>query len=622
MSNTTPQNSPEHDEFGHEDDKIIGRAFRYSAGIILVILVLVGGVVLLLNRPKEKGPEIKTAIAAPMEPEKPKAEIPHVKFTDITKAAGITFSHNNGATGDKLLPESLGGGVAFFDFNNDGKPDLLFVNSTWWPWDRAKDPSLKPTIGALYRNDTEPGGPVKFTDVTAGSGLDVPVYGMGVAVGDYDNDGLDDLLLTCVGENHLFHNEGNGKFADVTATAGVAGGTNDWSTAATFFDYDNDGRLDLFVANYIHWSREIDFKVNFTIDGTHRAYGPPTDFQGAFPKLYHNDGNGKFTDVTEASGMMIKNVSTGVPAAKSLGVSPFDINQDGRMDLIVANDTVQNYVFINEGDGKFKEMGGASGIAFDSNGNTRGAMGIDIVHHRNDGAVCVAIGNFANEMTALYVSQGKPFPFADEAIAEGIGPASRLPLKFGVFFFDYDLDSWPDLLTVNGHLDEDITKVQASQHYRQPAQLFWNNHGNGFLLVTEKEAGGDLFKPIVGRGSAYADVDGDGDLDIVLTQLHGEPLLLRNDQQLGHHWLKVKLTGTKSNRDAYGASVSVKAGGVVQQRTLTPTHSYVSQSSTELTFGFGTADKVESLTVHWPSGADTEVPIDSIGIDRRIEIKE
>jgi len=622
MSNppTPPPNDP--DEFVHEDDKIIGKAFRYSAVVLVLVLVLVGGIVFILKRPKEKGPEIKTAISAPVVPDKPKAEMPKVTFTDITQAAGLAFVHNNGATGEKLLPESLGGGVAFLDFDNDGDADLLFVNSTGWPWDLAKDASRKPTTSALYRNDTATGGPVKFTDVTAGSGLDVPIFGMGVACGDFDNDGDVDVFITAVGENRLFRNDGNGKFTDISSAAGVAGDAQDWSTAATFFDYDNDGRLDLYVANYVKWSREIDFKVNFTIDGTHRAYGPPSDFEGALPRLYHNEGDGTFKDVSEASGVQVKNKASGVAAAKTLGVAPYDINGDGRMDLVVANDTVQNFVFINEGGGTFKEIGGVSGIAFDSNGNTRGAMGIDIARHRNNDTVAVAIGNFANEMTALYVSQGKPFPFADEAIAEGVGPASRVPLKFGIFFFDYDLDGWLDLLSVNGHLDEDITRVQASQKYRQPAQLFWSQHGNGFLVAGEKEAGADLFTPIVGRGSAYADIDGDGDLDVVFTQLHGAPLLLRNEQALGHHWLKLKLTGTKSNRDAIGAVVTVKAGGMTQHHMVTPTRSYLSQSSPELVFGLGKADRIESLTVRWPSGAVTEVPAADLGMDRRLEIKE
>ncbi len=615
-----PPNEPE--EFVQEDDKIIGKAFRGSAVVLVLVLVLVGGVVFYLKRPKEKGPEIKTAISAPVVPDKPKAEMPAVKFTDVTKDAGITFVHNNGATGEKLLPESLGGGVAFLDFDSDGDADLLFVNSTWWPWDLAKDASRKPTTAALYRNDTTPGGPVKFVDVTAGSGLDIAIYGMGAACGDFDNDGDVDVFLTAVGENKLFRNDGNGKFADVTAKASVAGDAQDWSTAATFFDFDNDGRLDLFVANYVKWSREIDFKVNFTIDGTHRAYGPPSDFEGALPRLYHNQGDGTFKDVSESSGVQVKNRATGVPAAKTLGVAPFDINGDGRMDLVVANDTVQNFVFLNEGNGAFKEIGGVSGIAFDSNGNTRGAMGIDIARHRNDGTLAVAIGNFANEMTALYVSQGQPFPFADEAIAEGIGPASRVPLKFGIFFFDYDLDGWLDLLTVNGHLDEDITRVQASQKYRQPAQLFWSQRGNGFLQAGPSEAGADLFSPLVGRGSATADFDRDGDPDVVLTQLHGAPLLLRNDQALGHRWLQVKLVGAGSNRDAIGAVVTVKAGAMTQQRVVTPTRSYLSQSSPELVFGLGATEMIDSVNIRWPSGAVTDVAAEKLGVNQRLVVTE
>lgn len=622
MNQNPKQNPDDHEELVHEDDKIVGKASGYSALVFVLIIALVGAIALFLKRPKEQGPEIKTAISAPVVPDKPRAEMPKVTFTDITQAAGVTFVHNNGATGEKLLPESLGGGVAFLDFDNDGDADLLFVNSTWWPWDLEKDASRKPTTAALYRNDTVPGGPAKFTEVTAGSGLDVAVYGMGAAVGDFDNDGLVDVFLTAVGENKLFRNLGNGKFADITAQAGVAGDAGDWSTAATFLDFDNDGHLDLFVANYVKWSREIDFQVNFTIDGTHRAYGPPSDFEGAFPVLYRNRGDGTFEDVSETSGVRVKNRATGVPVAKSLGVALMDINADGWMDFVVANDTTPNQVFVNQGDGTFKEIGAVSGVAFDSNGNTRGAMGIDIARHRNNADLGIAIGNFANEMTALYVSQGQPLLFADEAIAEGIGPASRVPLKFGIFFFDYDLDGWLDLLNVNGHLDEDITRVQASQKYRQPAQLFWSQQGNGFLLVGEKEAGADLFTPIVGRGSAYADIDGDGDLDAVFTQLHGPPLLLRNDQTLGHHWLRLKLTGAKSNRDAIGAVVTLKAGGLTQERLVTPSRSYLSQSTLDVPFGLGTADKIERLSIRWPSGNVTEVATADLTVDRRLEIAE
>jgi hypothetical protein len=476
---------------------------------------------------------------------------------------------------------------------------LLFINGAPWPW--HADVKGKPPTMALYRND----GTGRFTDVTAGSGLDVSWYGMGAACGDFDNDGLVDLFITGVGGNRLFRNLGGGKFADVTKAAGVGGSTENWSTCAAWFDYDNDGRLDLFVGNYVQWSKEIDLQVGFKIDGTKRAYGQPTSFAGTFSQLYHNDGEGKFSDVSAASGVQVKNPSTGGPVGKALGVAPVDLNGDGWMDFIVANDTVQNFVFTNAGDGTFREIGALSGLAFDANGQTRGAMGIDAARYRNDDTLGIGIGNFANEMTAMYVSQRDPCSFTDEAIQEGVGPASRLLLKFGVFFFDYDLDGRLDLLSCNGHLDEDIVKLQQSQSYAQPAQLFWNcgaSSGASFMVVPAAKAGPDLYQPIVGRGSALADIDGDGDLDVVLTQTAGPPLLLRNEQRLGHHWLRLKLAGTKSNRDAIGAWVSVRAGGITQSRQVMPTRSYLSQSELTLTFGLGQADKVDGIEIIWPGG--------------------
>ena len=309
--------------------------------------------------------------------------------------------------------------------------------------------------------------------------------------------------------------------------------------------------------------------------------------------------------MSAASGVQVKNPNTGVPVGKALGVAPVDLNGDGWMDFIVANDTVQNFVFTNAGNGTFREIGALSGLAFDANGQTRGAMGIDAARYRNDASLGVAIGNFANEMTALYVSQKDPCLFIDEAIPEGVGPASRLLLKFGVFFFDYDLDGRLDLLSCNGHLDEDIVKLQQSQSYAQPAQLFWNcgaSSGASFMEVPAAKSGPDLYQPIVGRGSAFADIDGDGDLDVALTQTAGPPLLLRNDQQLGHHWLRLKLAGTKSNRDAIGVWVRVRAGGMTQSRQVMPTRSYLSQSELTLTFGLGQADKVEEIVIIWPGG--------------------
>jgi hypothetical protein len=533
----------------------------------------------------------------------PANEIPAAKFVDVTASGGIKFTHNNGAYGDKLLPETMGGGVAFFDFDNDGFQDLLFINSTYWP---GHVPAGKiPTTMALYHND----GHGHFTDVTAGSGLDVSFYGMGVAVGDYDNDGLCDVFITAVGGNHLFHNEGNGKFRDVTSEAGVAG-TSSWSTSAAWIDYDNDGKLDLFVCNYVRWSADIDRAASFVLPNIGRAYGPPRNFQGTFPYLYHNDGHGHFSDVTAAAGMQIKDPATGLPMAKSLAVAPVDVDNDGWIDLVVANDTVPNFLFHNQHDGTFKEIGARSGVAYDAYGLTRGAMGIDSARFRNDDRLGIAIGNFANEMNALYVAQRDSLIFADEASKEGMGPASQKLLKFGLFFFDYDLDGRLDVLTANGHLEPDISRVDPAQQYRQPAQLFWNRgarNGLGFVPVPGDKCGTDLLKPIVGRGSAFADIDGDGDLDVVLAQIGGPAMLLRNDQKLGHHWIRLKLVGTRSNRDAIGAWIKVRVDGHTLTRQVMPTRSYLSQSELPVTIGLGDADKVDSVEILWPSGTNQKV---------------
>lgn len=594
----TGAGGPDADEFVQADDAVIGRATRWSVRILVTLGVLGIAVLVWLKRKPAPAPVVVTPLPAPVAPARPVAEVPSLRFTDITTAAGLRFERFNGAEGEKLLPETMGGGGAFFDFDGDGDADLLCVNGAPWPWARQR-PATPPTP-ALYRN--EGGG--RFTDVTAGSGLDVSIQGMGVACGDFDNDGRVDVFLTAVGPNHLFRNLGGGKFGEVTAAAGVAGDEKEWSASAAFVDIDRDGDLDLFVANYVRWSREIDFQVGFSLDGRNRAYGPPMSFQGTFPYLYRNEGGGRFTDVSEAAGVRVKNTSTGVPAAKSLGVAPVDVNGDGWVDLVVANDTVQNFVFTNRHDGTFAESGMALGVAFDAIGNARGAMGIDVARHRNDEALGIAIGNFANEMTALYVNQGRTGLFADEAIPEGIGPASRRQLKFGILFLDYDLDGWLDLLSANGHLEEEISKIQQSQHYRQPAQLFWNAGATsgGFVEIQADRAGPDLFRPLVGRGSAYADIDGDGDLDVILFQAQGAPLLLRNDQALGHRWVRFRLVGSRSNHDGLGAWVRITAGGRTQSRQVMSTRSYLSASELPVTFGLGKADRLEAAEVLWPDG--------------------
>lgn len=613
-----PSNQPdEGEELAHYDDSVIGKAFKGSFVALLLLGVLSGGGFYLARRKPAAGPAKVTQLSAPAQQQATVAPIPEAKFADITDAAGIRFVHNSGATGEKLLPETMGGAAAFLDFDGDGFQDILFVNGAWWPGHTPEGKT--PTTPALYRND----GKGNFTDVTAGSGLDTSFYGMGIAVGDYDNDGLSDVFISGVGGCRLFKNLGKGKFQDVTASAGVGGNGKDWSSACAFVDYDNDGKLDLFVGNYVKWSREIDQEVGYKLVGVGRAYGQPMNFEGAFPVLYHNEGNGRFADVSAKSGVQVKNPSTGVPTAKTLGVAPVDLDGDGWIDLVVANDTVQNFVFHNQKDGTFKEIGALAGVAFDSYGATRGAMGIDTAKFRNDSAWGIAIGNFANEMTALYVSQGSPMVFADEAITEGIGPASRLLLKFGIFFFDYDLDGRLDVLTANGHLEEEINKVQQSQHYAQPAQLFWNcgpAKAGCFATVSPEKAGTDLFKPMVGRGSAYADIDGDGDPDVLLMQTSGKPMLLRNEQRLGHHWLRVKLVGMKANRDAIGAIVRAKVGGLILERQVMPTRSYLSCSELPVTFGLGSEKNVEELTILWPGGGEQKVPAPPI--DQTLVLRE
>ena len=506
----------------------------------------------------------------------------------------------------------MGGGVAVFDYNGDGRLDLLLLNGTSWDGltggisagnpANGGDRSAEHPLPALYRND----GQWRFTGVTREAGLDFSFYGMGVAAGDYDNDGDPDLFLTAVGPCRLLRND-RGVFRDVTLVAGVGGERDDWTTSAGWFDYDLDGDLDLFACTYVRWSRQINLNRALRPNPQGGSHGSlaPQNFDGSHSRLYRNEGGGLFSDVSRDAGIEVVD-ETGAPVGKALGVVLADVSGDEWPDIVVANDTVRNFAFINQKDGSFAEQGQLLGLAYGPDGKARSGMGIDAADFRSDGGLGVSIGNFAGETTALFVSQsGQPRIYSDESIPAGIGAPSRPYLTFGVCFFDYDLDGRLDLLTANGHVDSSISAGMAGQGYQQSAQLFWNAGLQGkpeFREVTAAQAGLDLFRPLAGRGAAYGDFDADGDLDIVLTAVGDRPRLLRNDQQLGHHFVRVALVGSRTNRDAIGARVELKAGGVWQRLVVSPTKSYLSQCERTLTFGLGQSTKVEEARVVWPGG--------------------
>ncbi|MBL8817091.1 MAG: CRTAC1 family protein [Planctomyces sp.] len=588
----------------YQDDRVVGKAVQFSI-VVILLLAVGGGLFWYMTRPPADQPvEAVEQSPLPEERELPPLTIPNLPFTDVTQASGIDFVHENGATGEKLLPETMGGGGAFFDFDGDGDQDILFINSMEWPW-TTPQPEISST-SQLYAND----GKGTFTNVTKGSGLDTPLYGNGVACGDYDNDGKVDVFITTVGQNRLFHNDGGGRFTETTSSSGVGGPENAWSTSAGWFDYDNDGDLDLFVCNYIEWTREQDQAMGWTLKGGQRAYGRPTDFTGASPFLYRNNGDSTFSDVSKEAGIQVVNPDTGSPLAKSLGLTFADVNADGRLDVLVANDTVQNLLFLSQPDGTFAESGALSGVAFDNAGGARGAMGVDVAWFRNTKSLGFVIGNFATEMTALYVCQnpGMTMPlFRDEAVSNGIGPATRVELTFGVLFVDIDQDGRQDLFSCNGHLEQEINSVQESQHYEQPPQLLWNcgaDYETEFMPVPTEKCGEEFTRRMVGRGASYADIDSDGDLDLLLFASGSKPRLLRNDQQLGNHWLRVRLEGQKCNRDAIGAIVKVTLpGGEVLTRIVNPTRSYQSQVELPVHFGLGSTAQVESIDITWPDGS-------------------
>lgn len=595
----------------HSGEDTIRKAFNRS--VLTIITAVIAGYIIYLVIKKEPEPEpvAEEKITGPVITEQSAITVPKVKFTDVTDGAGIDFVHTNGAYGERLLPETMGAGAGFFDYDNDGDQDLILINASYWPF---RPEQGRPTT-RLYQNN----GEGIFTDVSESSGLDLHSYGMGVVVGDYDNDGWDDVYITTLNKNHLFHNV-QGKFVDVSDISGTAGFDEDWGTAAVFFDFDNDSDLDLYVGNYVEWSPQINMEIDFRVTGIGKSYSTPTHYGGARSRLYRNEGNGRFTDITHQSGIDVP--------GKALSATAVDYNGDGLLDLFIANDTVQNFLFVNKGGGNFEEVGALEGIAFNRNGKATGAMGIDTAWYRNDNELGVVIGNFANEMSSLFVTVDGQTPFADEALLEGLGADSRLALTFGLFFFDYDLDGRLDLLQANGHIENEINKVQPSQFYEQPVQLFWNCENlaendagnecdNRLILVKDT---GDLATPVVGRGATYADIDKDGDLDVLITQPGREARLYRNDQQTGHHWLRIKLEGTADNRNAIGAVIELTANGITQRRLITSGRSFLSQVEIPVTFGLGRAEKVDRLLVTWPGGQQQLVDVDQV--DRQLTITQ
>jgi hypothetical protein len=500
---------------------------------------------------------------------------------DITDQAGIRWTHFSGARGKKYMPEAETPACAFLDYDGDGKPDILLLNGADWP---EVQNNRKRTRCALYHND----GNGHFTDVTQGSGLDIEMHAMGVAVGDYDNDGHDDLYITCVlGPSHLFHNDGNGHFTDVTKQAGVDNGGL-WGTGAAWVDYDNDGRLDLVVGNYCKWTPKTD--VRCSVYRGQKSYCTPNVYDGEAARLYHNDGNGHFTDVTKKAGLVNKN-------GKTWSVTILDYDDDGWPDIALANDLEPNCLFHNERNGTFKEVGLTVGIALGDNGTAKAGMGIDAGDIDGSGRPSLLISNFSGEGLSLFQNMGNG-QFADSSHNWMVSDVSLLKMGWGLNFFDYDLDGRLDALVVNGHLYDNIHDFQPDMTYAEPPLLF-HNEGKTFREVAASH--GDLGKPLVARGSAYADMDGDGDLDLLIVTFDGKPHLYRNDGGNANHWLRVHTVGVKSNRDGIGAKLVAEVGGVKQTRWVKSCSGFMSASELTVTFGLGKATQVDRLTITWPS---------------------
>lgn len=503
-----------------------------------------------------------------------------ITFEEVeAKASGITWVHNNAHSPERFLPETVGAGCAFFDYDNDGWMDIYLVNSG------ASDfyaPAV-PLKNALYRNNHDS----TFTDVTDKAGVAGGTFGMGVAAADYDGDGWVDLYVTSYGRNILYHNNGNATFTDLTEKAGVA--APGWSTCAVWFDYDNDGKLDLFVSSFVYYDKS---QITLCTDETRSRnyYCVPRLFKPSPSRLFHNNGDGTFTDVSKRSGIADS-------PGKSFGAVATDVNNDGLMDLFVANDTMPNFLYVNKGGGKFEEMGLAGGVAYSEAGKPRSGMGVDAVDYDGDGWQDLFVANIDQEFFSLYHNQ-KDLTFTDEP--GEIGPATQLLSGWGLKFFDYDLDGDADLFLANGHPDDMIEVRSPKVKYKEPLLLF-ENTGRGFKNVSS-QSGPPFARYFSARGMAIGDFDNDGDLDALISNNGHAPLLLRNAGGNRNNWLGLQLVATKSNPSATGANVTWQAGGVKRSRLKTSGGSYLASHDPREVLGVGSALKIDNLEIRWPSG--------------------
>jgi enediyne biosynthesis protein E4 len=539
---------------------------------------------------------LRIRVSAAQSSATPESPIP-VRYTDVRESAKITFRQDSTQTDEKYYLETTGTGVGWIDYDQDGLMDLYFVQSA--ATDLYKPPH--PLRSALYHNN----GDGTFTDVTEKAGIGGEGhYGQGVAVGDFDNDGYPDLYVTGYGRAILYHNNGNGTFTDVTAKAGVAdeGG---WSTSAGWFDYDKDGWLDLVVTNYIEWSSKNNLWCGVRRPG-YRSYCAPGNYKGQRIKLYHNNHDGTFTDVSDASGI-------GKPEAKGMGVVLADFNNDGWTDIAVANDTWPNFLFINKHNGTFEDVSLVSGIAASEDGRYEAGMGIDAADVDGDGWTDVYITHLDFELNRLY-HNGHDGTFTDETFRSHIGNSAVLLSGVACKFLDYDNDGWNDIVQVNGSMLDNISLYHGEVTYEEP-MLMYHNVGKGKFEKVSDDLGLDFIRPVAGRGLATADYDNDGDIDIVTNNRGDFPSLLRNDGGNANNWLTVQLVGTKSNRDGVGASLKLTSAGFVQIEQAKGGMSYMSASDPRIHFGLGKRAQITSLEITWPSGQIdqlTTVPINQI----------